>query len=136
MTDWPTLTDSLKRRYDIRIHRWRRTMTGCAWRAYYHDGRVINWVEAPVPKTPISLAIFLHEIGHHVIGFNTYKRRCEEEYHAWAWALAEMKRLGIEPDRRVTTRVARSMEYAVAKAVRRGIKTLPQDLVAFLPKAA
>lgn len=136
MTDWPALTESLKRRYDIRVRRWRTSMTGCAWRAYYHDGRVINWIEAPQPKTPISLAIFLHEIGHHVIGFSTYKRRCEEEYHAWAWAITQMRQLGIEPDTRVMTRFARSMEYAVAKAVRRGIKSLPQDLEAFLPKAA
>lgn len=136
MTDWPALTESLKRRYDIRVRRWRTAMTGCAWRAFYHDGRVINWVESPVPKSPISLAIFLHEIGHHQIGFDTYKRRCEEEYYAWAWAIAEMKRLGIEPDARVTTRVARSMEYAVAKAVRRGIKSLPSDLEVFLPRAA
>jgi hypothetical protein len=89
-----------------------------------------------MPKSPISLAIFLHEIGHHVIGFDTYKKRCEEEYYAWAWAIAEMKRLGIQPDHRVETRFARSMEYAVAKAVRRGIKSLPSDLEMFLPKAA
>lgn len=130
------LTESLKRQHNIRVRRWRRTMTGCAWRAFYHNGRVINWIEAPQPKSPISLAIFLHEIGHHVIGFSTYKRRCEEEYHAWAWAITHMRQLGIEPDHRVMTRFARSMEYAVAKAVRRGIKTLPQDLEVFLPKAA
>ena len=136
MPDWSSIVETYKQRYDIRVRRWRKTMTGCAWRVYFHDGRVINWIEAPSPKTPISLAIFLHEIGHHVIGFSTYKRRCEEEYHAWAWAIAQMKQLGIPPDHRVQRRVARSMEYAVAKAVRRGIKTLPSDLDVFLPKAA
>ena len=32
----------------------------------------------------LSLAVFLHEVGHHVIGFDRYKQRCEEEYHVWA----------------------------------------------------
>ncbi len=64
----------------------------------YHDGSIINWIESPMPKTPISLAIFLHEVGHHVIGFDRYKRRCEEEYHAWKWSLDEMRRQGVEPD--------------------------------------
>lgn len=136
MADYAKIVDELKKRYDIRVRRWRRTMTGCAWRVYFHDGRCINWIEAPQPKSPISLAIFLHEIGHHVIGFSTYKRRCEEEYHAWVWAIRQMKKLGVEPDQRVQTRFARSMEYAVAKAMRRGIKQLPNQLADFLPKAA
>ncbi len=136
MADWNEIVERMKLRYDIRVRRWRKTMTGCAWRVYFHNGRVINWIEAPQPKSPISLAIFLHEIGHHVIGFSTYKRRCEEEYHAWVWAIKEMKKLGVTPDRRVQTRFARSMEYAVAKAMRRGIKSVPHQLAQFLPKAA
>lgn len=136
MTDYAEIVEKVKRRYDIRVRRWRSTMTGCAWRVYFHDGRAINWIESPVPKSPMSLAIFLHEVGHHVIGFSTYKRRCEEEYHAWVWAIREMKKLGVMPDARVQRRFARSMEYAVAKAMRRGIKTLPQPLASFLPKAA
>jgi hypothetical protein len=136
MADYSALVDQIKQRYDIRVRKWRTTMTGCAWRVYFHDGRCINWIEAPVPKSPISLAIFLHEVGHHVIGFSTYKKRCEEEYHAWLFAIREMKKLGVEPDSRVQVRFERSMEYAVAKALRRGIKALPHSLAAFLPKAA
>lgn len=126
----------MKRRFDLRIHRWRKSMSGCAWRVYYHDGRVINYIEAPVPKTPISLAIFLHEVGHHAIGFNTYKKRCEEEYHVWVWALNEMRSMGIEPDARVHKRFQLSMQYAVGKAVRRRVKDLPEPLLQFLPQAA
>lgn len=136
MADFGQIVEQTKKRYDIRVRRWRTSMTGCAWRVYFHDGRAINWIESPQPKSPISLAIFLHEVGHHVIGFSTYKRRCEEEYHAWVWAIREMKRYGVEPDSRVQTRVARSMEYAVAKAMRRGIKQLPRPLATFLPRAA
>ena len=134
--DYATIVTEVKARFDVRVRRWRRTMTGCAWRVYYHDGRSINWVEAPYPKTPISLAIFLHEVGHHVIGFDTYRLRCEEEYHAWRWAVAEMRRLGVEPDEKVNRRVELSVQYAVDKAVRRGIKELPEQLEQFLPQAA
>ncbi len=136
MADYEAIVEKLKARYDIRVRRWRKSMTGCAWRVYFHDGRSINWIEAPYPKSPMSLSIFLHEIGHHVIGFSTYKKRCEEEYHAWVWAIKEMKKLGVEPDVRVQTRFERSMEYAVAKAMRRGIKEVPQQLAEYLPKAA
>jgi hypothetical protein len=125
----------MKSRYDIRIKKWRRTMSGCAWRVYHADGRVVNWIEAPMPRTPISLAIFLHEVGHHVIGFDRYKRRCEEEYHVWVWAMNQMEELGIRLDDRVQRRFALSMEYAVGKAVRRGLKILPEPLMQFLPAA-
>jgi hypothetical protein len=136
MRDFSTIVDRTKDRHAIRVRRWRRNMSGCAWRVYYRDGRVINWIESPYPKTPISLAIFLHEVGHHVIGFKRFKVRCEEEYHVWQWALAEMRRLGVEPDARVQRRFERSMQYAVGKALRRGIKRLPRPLLRFSPRPA
>jgi hypothetical protein len=134
--DLTFIVELVKQRFSIRVRRWRRSMSGCAWRVDYPDGRSINWIESPLPKTPISLAIFLHEVGHHVIGFNTYKKRCEEEYHAWQWAISEMSALGVEPDERVLRRFDLSMKYAVGKAVRRGVKTLPESLIQFLPQAA
>lgn len=136
MTDFSPIVEQYKSRYDIRVRKWRRTMTGCAWCVYYHDGRAINWVESPYPKTPLSLAIFLHEVGHHVIGFKSYRMRCEEEYHAWRWAIGQMRHLGIEPDAKVDRRYNLSMQYAVSKAMRRGLKNLPENLRAFLPQAA
>lgn len=110
-------------------------MSGCAWRADFADGRSINWIESPPPRTPLSLAIFLHEVGHHVIGFDTYRHRCEEELAAWTWALDEMRRRGVEPDQRTLTRVHRSLHHAVNKAVRRGIKRLPEPLRAYATAA-
>jgi len=136
MADYSVIVDKMKRRHGIRVRRWRCNMSGCAWQVLYRDGRNVNWVEAPFPKTAISLAIFLHEVGHHAIGFDRFKRRCEEEYHAWQWALAEMRSLGVEPDERVLRRFERSMQYAVEKALRRGIKVLPESLSAFVPQAA
>jgi hypothetical protein len=136
MADIASIVQQVKQRYEIRVRKWRRSMSGCAWRVYYHDGRAINWIESHYPRTPISLSIFLHEVGHHVIGFERYRRRCEEEYHAWRWALDQMRGLGVEPDARVWRRFELSMRYAVGKAVRRGIRELPQPLLQFLPQAA
>jgi hypothetical protein len=133
---YAAVVELMKARYEIRVKKWRRTMSGCAWRVYHADGRVVNWIEAPVPRTPISLAIFLHEVGHHVIGFDRYKRRCEEEYHVWVWALQQMHELGIEQDDRVRRRFAASMEYAVGKAMRRGMKITSEPLMRFVPAAA
>ncbi|MCC6239074.1 MAG: hypothetical protein IT448_02065 [Phycisphaerales bacterium] len=134
--DYHSIVEQMKSAYQLRVRRWRRKMSGCAWRVYYHDGRIINWIEAPQPKSPISLAVFLHEVGHHVIGFSTYKRRCEEEYHAWSWALQTMKQLGVPIDHRVKRRFEASMCYAVAKAVRRGVKSLPAPLECYTRQAA
>jgi hypothetical protein len=132
--DYRSIVADVRQRHDVRIKRWRRNMTGCAWRVDYHDGRAINWVEAPYPKSPISLAIFLHEVGHHAIGFATYRLRCEEEYHAWNWALAEMRRIGVAPDAKVRRRAELSMRYAVDKAMRRGLKQLPVALQRYAPE--
>jgi hypothetical protein len=136
MTRFADIVRDLRDKYDLRVRKWRTSMSGCAWRVYHADGRTVNWIESPYPKSPISLAIFLHEVGHHVIGFERYKKRCEEEYHVWVWAIKEMKKLGVQPDERVLRRFNLSMQYAVDKAVRRGIKELPETLHRFARKAA
>ena len=131
MPDYSAIVEHMKSAHDIRVRKWRRSMSGCAWRVYFADGRSVNWIESPVPRTPISLSIFLHEVGHHVIGFDRYKKRCEEEYHVWVWAIRTMRDLGVEPDAKVNRRFQLSMQYAVDKAVRRGIKSLPEPLMQF-----
>jgi hypothetical protein len=136
MADFSHIVEEMKTRHDVRVRRWRTGMSGKAWRVYYHDGRVVNWIESPKPKTPISLSIFLHEVGHHVIGFARYRKRCEEEFHVWMWALNEMRRHQVEPDYKVHRRVELSMRYAVGKAMRRGIKEVPELLLKYLPDAA
>jgi hypothetical protein len=136
MADYSHIIAAIRKRHDIRVKKWRSNMSGAAWRVYHHDGRAVNWIECPKPRTPISLAIFLHEVGHHVIGFEKYKKRCEEEYHVWVWAINEMRKLGIDPDERVARRFQASMQYAVGKALRRGIKHLPNVLTEYVPKAA
>ena len=119
-------------RYAIRVRKWRRGMTGIAWYVTYTDGRVQRLIEAPRPKTEMSLAILLHEVGHHAIGFNTYKPRCLEEYHAWQYAFRAMAEHGVEITEPVKRRYDASMRYAIGKATRRGIKAIPEELRGFV----
>lgn len=126
----------MKATYSVRIRKWRRSMSGVAIRLRFRDGREEAWIEAPYPKTRISLAIFLHEVGHHAVGFGRFPTRAEEEYRVWLWALGTMRELGIEPDARTLRRFERSMRHAVGKAVRRGVKRLPAEMLRFLPDAA
>lgn len=136
MRDYSWVVRLMKKRYRLRVRRWRNRMSGSAWSVCYSDGRRINWIEAPYPKTPISLAVFLHEVGHHAIGFRRYRVRCEEEYYAWLWAFHQMRKLGVKADARVTRRFDLSMQYAVRKALRRGAKRIPAPLMRFMPEAA
>ncbi len=126
------VVEEMKATYGFRVRKWRRSMSGCAWELVYRDGRRQRMLESPYPKSPLSCSIFLHEVGHHAIGLGVVRPRCLEELRAWQWSLAAMEERGLEIDDRVRDRFRRSMEYAVAKAARRGIRSLPEELTAFL----
>lgn len=115
-------------RYGVRVRKWRSGTSGVAWQLSYADGRVARLIEAPRPRGPISAAVFLHEIGHHAIGFGTYRPRCLEEYYAWRFALERMREHGLNITPRVHARVDGALRYAVAKARRRGLKVVPVEL--------
>ena len=83
----------------------------------------------------MSCAVFMHEVGHHAIGLHRYRPRCLEEYHAWRWGLEEMERLGYSVTERVYKRRDDALRYAVGKALRRGLKRLPVELVPWAPPA-
>lgn len=129
---YDALAKQLLAEHNIRVRKWRSSMTGVAWQVHYHDGSTARLIEAPRPRGPMSAAIFLHEVGHHAIGFYRYKPRCLEEHHAWAWALAAMQQHDIQITDAVHKRVRDSMRYAIAKANRRGIKSLPPEMLAYL----
>lgn len=120
--------------YGIKVRKWRKNMSGVAYELRYRDGSVKRLLESPYPKGPMSAAIFLHEIGHHAIGFNRYKPRCLEEYHAWKWSLEAMEAQGLDVTDAVRYRMHLSLWYAVGKASRRGIKNLPPELLPFVEK--
>lgn len=125
---YEALTRQMLREHDVRVRKWRSSMSGCAWEVYYASGRISRLIEAPRPKGPMSCAIFLHEIGHHAIGFGRYRPRCLEEYHAWRFAIEQMERHGIKVTDGVRKRMDESMRYAVDKARRRGLRQLPAEL--------
>jgi hypothetical protein len=129
------ITRRMLQEHGVRVRRWRRHMSGIAWEVYYRDGRTVKLIEAPRPRGPMSAAVFLHEIGHHAIGFGTYKPRCLEEYHAWVYALRQMEALGLNVTDGVRRRMHNSLRYAVQKANRRGLRNLPPELEPFAAPA-
>jgi hypothetical protein len=128
---YDALVVEMKRAYGIRVRKWRTSSSGCAWEVRYSNGSMARLIEAPYPRGPMSCAIFLHEIGHHAIGFRTYRPRCLEEYHAWMWALDTMRERGLNVTPAVEKRMADSLRYAVGKARRRGLRDLPGELEKF-----
>ena len=119
----------------VRVRKWRSSSSGVAWQVTYRDGTVSRLIESPRPRGPISAAIFLHEIGHHAIGFDRYKPRCLEEYHAWMYSLQQMEAWEISITDRVRERVHDSLYYAICKARWRGLKKLPAELAPYaLPR--
>lgn len=130
------ITREMLAQYGVRVRKWRSSMSGVAWQVTYRDGTVSRLIEAPRPRGPMSAAVFLHEIGHHAIGFGTYKPRCLEEYHAWKWSLERMETEGLNVTDAVRARMRESLEYAVAKAQRRGLKRLPDELADYFAMTA
>jgi len=125
---YDAMTQEMLRTHGVRVRRWRTSMSGVAWEVRYRDGTVARLIEAPRPKGPMSAAVFLHEIGHHAIGLGVYRPRCLEEYHAWAFSLSQMETLGLNITDAVRRRMHESLRYSIAKASRRGIRQLPEEL--------
>jgi hypothetical protein len=121
--------------YRVRVRKWRGSTSGLAWMVLYRDGTVSRLIESPKPRGPMSAAVFLHEIGHHAIGLGRFRPRCLEEYHAWAFSFWQMREQGLLISDRVRKRAADALRYAVDKAVRRGIKEIPDELVVLLMAA-
>lgn len=130
---YDALVLKMKEAYGFKIRKWRTSMSGCAWQLKDKKGNVYRMLESPYPKGPMSCAIFLHEVGHHAIGFHTYKPRCLEEYYAWEWSLQAMKANDIKITVNVVKRRDNALQYAVAKALRRGLKRVPVELEPYIP---
>ena len=132
---YESVTREMLREYGVRVRKWRSSMSGVAWQVTYRDGTVSRLIEAPRPEGPMSAAVFLHEIGHHAIGFKTYTPRCFEEYKAWEWSLNAMEAHGLNVTDRVHQRMRESLEYALAKAKRRGLKRIPVELLEYFDRS-
>jgi hypothetical protein len=108
------MTREMLNEHLVRVRKWRTAMSGVAWQVTYADGTVSRLIEAPRPRGPVSAAVFLHEIGHHAIGFHRYSPRCLEEHMAWMYSLDAMRRFELNITDGVTKRVRQSMRYAIA----------------------
>ena len=126
------MTRQMLREHQVRVRKWRSSMSGVAWQVTYRNGKVSRLIESPQPRGPMSAAIFLHEIGHHAIGFGRYRPRCLEEYHAWVFSLDQMQRWELNITDNVRKRARESLRYAVDKAQRRGLVSVPPELVSAL----
>jgi hypothetical protein len=136
---YEALVEHMLEVHGLRVKRWRRGTTGVAYelRTAGRRGtpdRVERWIEAPYPRGPVSCAVFLHEIGHHAIGLGAVSPRCLEEYHAWRWAAEGLAAAGIPVGPSVERRMREGLEYAVAKALRRGLRRLPPELAPYAPR--
>ena len=130
---YDALVEEMKVNHGLRVRKWRKSSSGVAWTIrYIRSGRIVKLIESPYPRGPMSCAIFLHEVGHHVIGLGLYRPRCLEEYHVWIWALRTMREKGFNVTPAVERRMERSMKYAVAKARRRGLREIPAELQQYL----
>ncbi|MFN0131722.1 MAG: hypothetical protein ACKVW3_04190 [Phycisphaerales bacterium] len=129
---YDAVTKAMLEKYGVRVRRWRTAMSGIAWEVRYRDGTSARLIESPKPKGPMSAAVFLHEIGHHVIGLGAYRPRCLEEFHAWRFSLEQMDANGLNVTEAVRRRIHASLHYAVGKARRRGLQELPPELEPFV----
>ena len=130
---YDALVADMKSTWNIRIRKWRSSTSGCAWELRDQAGTVTRMIESPYPRGPVSCAIFLHEVGHHAIGFAHQRLRCMEEHQGGEWAIREMRHRGFHVTDRVLQRRAMAMRYALRKALRRGLKRVPEPLVQWLP---
>ena len=128
---YDAVVDQMLAAHGLAVKRWRNSLSGVAVERTYRDGRVERTIESPYPTSPLRLAIFLHEVGHHAIGLGIHKPRCLEEYLAWRFAIERMDEMGFPTAGSVARRFDRSMRYAVAKSRRRGIRALPREVAAF-----
>lgn len=125
------LVQEMKAAYGISIRKWRRSMSGVAYELHYSNGDVKRLISSPRPLSPVSACIFLHEVGHHAIGFRKFRPRCLEEYHVWQWAFAQMRSRNIPIDSRVERHYRRSMHHYVCLAKKRGLRQVPPELLEF-----
>ncbi|MEM8836225.1 MAG: hypothetical protein AAGD00_10430 [Planctomycetota bacterium] len=119
------------KQHGVRVRKWRSSMSGVAWQVTYRDGSIAKLIESPRPRGPMSAAVFLHEIGHHAIGFGVYRPRCLEEFHAWKFSIDTMRECDLNVSDRVLERMHDSLHYALEKAARRGLKRIPEELLPY-----
>ncbi|MBI4308182.1 MAG: hypothetical protein HY684_05185 [Chloroflexi bacterium] len=132
--DLESLARSILAIHPVRVVRWRKSLSGVAWHITKNGSLVETRIETPRPHTPLSFAIFAHELGHHLqrVERASWPSRMEQEYDAWQRAFALMRQHGVPITEKVERRYVQAMRYALAKALRRGAVRIPAYFVRFL----
>lgn len=121
----------LLRENGVWVTKWRTTNSGIAYNLKRGTSGP-RLIEAPSPTNPSRLGIISHEIAHHVLGHTATganKPRWLEEQEAWEWAVAVGDQIGV-PVPHILVRL--SLEYALKKAILRGMLTIPDGLRPYL----
>lgn len=128
---YDALIAEMKSSYRVAIRKWKRAMSGAAYELTYPDGSIRRIITSPKPRGPVSAAIFLHEVGHHAVGFRRYPSRLLEEYYAWQWAFRQMASRNIPLDPRVLRHYRRSLRHYALTARTRG-ERIPHEVLTAL----
>jgi len=119
MNKYELAGQQLLKEHVVSVKTIRHNMSGIA----YIDDRAIS---APVPRRPLSFAVFAHEVGHIVNG--RISPRWREELMAWQFSIAQFKRFGFSVPKEVKTRMKYSLAFALAKALNRRMAKVPKGL--------
>lgn len=107
--------------WGVTIRKFRSSSSGVAY-------LYTNEIECPRPRGLMSFAILSHEIGHVVCGHTIHphaQKRWEEEYEAWQFALDRCREAGFPVKQKLRWQIKRDMNYALGKALRRGLVGMP-----------
>ena len=98
--------------------------TSSPWvgRSYPDD----NTIKIPHPKSVISLATFLHELGH--IIHKDIKPSCLQEYKCEQFAFNTIRKHGLKVKRKILNHSRWYIGMKLAMALNRGLKTIPSEL--------
>jgi len=119
MNKYEIAGNQLLEQYGIKIKTVRKSMSGVA----YIEDRVVS---CPAPERALSFAILAHEVGHIVNGH--LRPRWLEELRAWQFSLVYFKEFGFAIPREVKWRMKYNLTFALAKALNRNMKAIPQEL--------
>ena len=83
--------------------------------------RVCKWKQANSVSSTFTL---LHEIGH-IVNNKSKMRRCEREYYATIWAIAELKKYDIETPQNLIDAYQRYIYMELDRGIRKGGTNYP-----------
>ena len=88
-------------------------------------------MRVPEPKSAISLATYLHELGHHTLLSRNQKKSCLREFYAEQYSLDNLKRFGVKKNRKMVRHSNWYMSYSLGQALNRKMKDIPTEMMKY-----